>query len=909
MSCSPKTSLAGLSFDCLTIICDLARHDTVNLIMCGDRLLQAKLRSLKSLEVKLGMNGGYVRFEPLYAVLEYLPSIKTLSVASSSVQQIWLKKLKSSRLPSSLESLRLDFWRAVTTYLARPSFYASLPRLRCLELSQFPHATQRSEKLEHLTFKAIPSALREIRILKAGKQSALDTGELQHLSSELEVFEFDGVMYDRPGTPVNWRRFPSLRILRMSTTVHLRASATDFSSNLTDLHIDTTAGFNIEESTFLWHVAFPSLARLYFAATPFKWRWLLDMPYSVRSIQAKFESFGQLPVTDQQDILLTLASQNDNFAKLDGRHKPKLLVPSQLNDIKAVASEAVPNDILRLFTGVRCININCRDSSPNASAYDDTDDLKGTILNTESAAAIKEELTRPRPRELTVMDMSRHGVQLGIDPITRKPRKFATTLTDFSWTFTQALLNATLLQHLIPSQLAYALRTLTCNFADDVHGAFHLSRFPQLNSLIVFSSERQPRQHGPARMTSSRLTGLLPPSVTNLVIDRIIFDSPLALPHLRNLVLLTPLDITNIPLLPTGLRILSFILQAPIDVSNKTHCDALLSFPRSLVGIVIIMDRSATLAASYGVENLDGMGMVFTKQSLQQSLSRRVDDQCHALELLTRNLKCLVDLHVPVIALPDLESMILPQPQTFLAYFYVRIPFLHLLMHPPELLGGRSNPIQGSVYIRQMVSTLAPTSISAVKLTTVDTSGKHQARFDEMFMESRGHVVPERLADVKRRKIENASEHPLFWFAVLVYHFTMILIAGLSASWLREEAYEPYAYHALLNFDFSHVTMEPHTWLPIAWVVYRDANLISSLIGLPNAIGQLRRKTSSKWSFFQLTVPLHRIGMYFTLVLASFLPCIWLSYHTLNWLFLPCALISEILFFIALERSSCPSPI
>lgn len=874
-------SISALSVDCLSLICHYCDYETVKLIYSGDRRLQARLRPLRSLEVRLGYFGGYVSFEPLYALLGYFSSLKKLSVESHYENQLWIKKLKPERLPSSLESLRLDFWRAIALYLNRPSLYASLPNLRCLELNQPRHiSTRTAYGSDYLSFALIPSSLRELRLANAINQFFTTAQDLEHLPSALEVFQFDGEVYGdklRSGIQLDFRRFHSLHTLAIRLDRFAETSALTYPSTLTDLDIEADAGFNLEDSSFSWHLAFPSLSKLSLLSGSFKWRWLLDMPFSVRSIQARFEPFYGLSAADQQDIVSTLAARNDNFASLKTKYRPERMVPSQVHHVVSYTFDSPPEPISALFTGAHGLDMGYGSETPDAKAYEASDELKGTIIPERSLTFINDHLAFPNLRELIFTDTSPHGVQFGTDPITRKPRKFASSLTDFSWHVMEAPLTATLLQHLIPLQLAYVLRTLTCTLADDVHDRFHLSRFSQLHTVEIF---RRGFQDDTAQMTSSRLSDLLPPSVAILKIDQLNFDAPLTLPTLEMLTVTQPIDLTALTLLPLQLQILFAALEAPIDVSNKNHCDALLSLPRGLRRLRI--ERSPTMAESIGLKSVDGMGIVFTKQTINNSLSKRVSDQCLALELLTRNLKRLIELDFPVISLPSDESLI--QPQSVQAYLFLRIPFLNVISSQPDLLGIRSKSAACIPHARRMISALAPTSISAVNFIPDNASMAHQFKFDEMFMESKGLVRTRFQDNSKCLKKDIAAEKTLFWSAVLAYHVFTIFIYGFVAWLYGRDTYIHRFASGNFHLDFTGVTRDLSTWVPSCVIAASDLSLISSLLGLPLAIGRLRREKFSDWKFKTLSAPHHRVASYSLMfgimacssILATYLPDLWM---------------------------------
>lgn len=835
--------LSGLSFDCLSQICDLAGNATSKLIISGDRRLQARLRPLKSLEVALGIEGGYLSFEPLYALLSYFSALKQLSVKSCTAQQLYLKKLRPEKLPSTLESLKLNFWRAVSIYLDRPSFYASLPNLRALELSQTKHFSSQDYAATLLSLEHVPSSLRELRILNAQDQFFILAEDLEYLPRALEAFDFDGDIYgvlNDPPTHFNIQRFHSLHSLKIQTNSAFEANARDYPPTITHLEINTPFGFQFENSSFSWHKAFPSLVHLAVLHDTFQWSWLLEMPFSIRTIHADFEPFHKLSAMKQQDVLSTLTSRNDNFASLKTHYKPELMVPSQMTRLAFLSGEALPDGFEALFTGVQRLEMGYSPQQSD-SAYQASDALKGTILPEKPLKFLNECLSYPHLREVNLTDNSQYGIQLVVDPLTGLPRKLAPSLYSFCWSV-QTPATAELLEHFLPFALQYSLKSLRCSFAEDISGPSHLARFSTLEEVHIL----QKGPHGlVSEMTSSRLSEIIPSTVSIVDIDLITFDAPLTLHHLDALTITGPIDLSCIHLLPNRLEILQIALREPIDVYNEKHRAALLSFPLTLKRLRIARDD---IMDGYE-ETLQGKGIVFNKQTIRSSLSKRVADQCTALELLTRKLKSLIELDIPVIALPDDESFI--QPQSIKAYLFLRIPFLNAILPQPDLLGTRSKRAACLPYTRPMVSALKSTSISTVNFIRDGASTMHQQKFDELFMESKGLIASRMSENPKAQKRENALEKAVFWSVALLYHLCTIIFYGFSYS------SRPTMILSILNGQSLPVDLSDLSNL--SDTVLSDASFLSSLLGLPRAIVRLRRELRSNWNFATLRAPHDRL--------------------------------------------------
>lgn len=727
-------------------------------------------------------------------------------------------------------------------------------------------------------------------------------------------------------------RFTSLYTLLLNIGPSTCMFADDYPSTITKLDLEASDGGFLRRKSWKWNAHFPSLQSLYLGAQiTFTWKEFLELPVSMRYLTASFQDWKDLTEEDQLFIFDSLASRNESFDAQTGSSSPLplLIVPSLLIRVRSIAEDALtfPIKIYSLFTGLVShlpyteITGYLDEAESSEERQDESTDHAGAQKEDLSSshpfshqshphhqpssstgshsslgprhpesgpptakldAAQGKELTRfissPKTKYLSISDCSARGV---VNLTHYVGKGVSPSLVDFTWTVSHPL-TPHHLQHFLTSEMRYKLRFLTCYLDTDAFQA--LESLDATNSLSwLCPNLKQVRLwndscNTPKVYESSLLSDIIPHTVNRLTMSSaLLFNAPLALPHLTSLILSHPIPITDVSYLPPALHRLAMELEAPIDITNEAHKKALLSFPRSLKVLYIgrgpqFSDQIKAMApASWSSKTeIDwyAMGFVLSKTSFSSPISARHADECQALELMTRNLH-LIELLLPFLAIPK-KAPLLPR-STVQIWMRCSIPFYALLSRrdpdPFELCKKPSG--EDAALLRKTVDSLLPAKISYIG---VPNHYLQEQSLTAMYQEASKVVIgDEEDRNFESRKSSRSASLYLCWYTITLFHILSLIFYGLKVATGQDTLFQRIQSGSpLIDFESLYSVFIPFQETPTAILdLFRGLSAISSILTLILCLVRLKQHSFSQWSLASI-IPPHRRWIALLLLLSCF---------------------------------------
>ena len=806
---------SALPRDIFVEICAYLGDEVAFLLYAGDRLLTSKLRALQRLSVRIGKKGGFLSFKPLYSLLDYFISLNHLQISSSDSQQLWKEKLKPEKLPSSLTHLKLDFWNSANTYLSRASLYKALPNLTSLQLAQTIHESTQprsNDDVSILELKESPPSLRHLRI-QTGRSHFMHINDLFNLPTTLETFTFGGLLsMDCLNGPTDFRRFGHLTTLHLNLTAHSGGNSPfriHLPPTITDLAMERC--FNLDMKDFCWHRLLPQLRTLLWRCkAPAKWEWLLEFPYTLRSIAVNFPSTVYLPPSTLADIITTLTSRNDNFLAFGTCDR---MVPARLTKFFCLESYTIPSAFEPLF------------GAPIRSTY--LEKLNEAYINAKSSMD-----------EVSIVNRTATCVERRflLSPV---PKAFSSLLTPS-------------LVRSLSKTLQSLIVELECHLGDTLRQE-DLKHFSGLRTLKILTSH--------SKISTNLLSNILPPSVTRVRADVLIINSPLSLPHLERLkITQSAVDISWMPTLPSTLKRLNVRLTRPIDIHRKMDRDALLSFPRGLRRLSLRLDDEIR---RHGIAcPPKDLGIDLNALSSKAYHIKRLTEESEALELLTRNLS-LIRLNVPNYAPKRSPQMSIYEelPDTIHNWLSMRIPFYRLFKWEHVRSRSVSAPISDD-FINPKLNALSRTELSVLSTTLSHDSQSAQQLLQEQYLARRDIYIERSVGEnVRKRKQKIAAEASLHWYLLAAFHISNLIIYGLYWALTGENLINRLCslfagkYSFASSIAISSILSHHEAAFGVLATLYKDLNFISSIIIAPFALWRLFKEIPKRSFSFSLLAP------------------------------------------------------
>ena len=853
--------------------------------------MRRKLRRLKSLKVVLGENGGYLDFTRLYSQLGLFDELESLSVESFDDQQLWKKKLKVNKLPSTLTHLRLSFHHCVFLYLNHPKLYASLPNLTSLELRQSRHMTDwnsQSSRILECTF--LPRSLRSLRIFGGIGALQLSVQHFETFPSSLETLEFDGkVWVDNRGSfpsTIDLSRFKALQTLRVHFDRYATILSTTYPPTITDLALNcNNDSFQISDS-FSFIESFPELRSLTWRMdTSFEWPWIARLPASLRYLSAKFNDFSLLSSEAKHELVEVLASRNDNF-KTFGLQQP-YLVPS-LVEVEDLFQRSFPRILLPFFTRLRTTKIIFSDI--NAQMMHDK-----PLYTNDPPIDIETFHSLSHLTHLQQLTLSGNITPVLLKWMDHKGLQFPPLLTALHWRCPTH----------IPGLFLDALPTNMKSIEGAAIVELSMPKLARFHSLLTLSFNIAIEDAHPPSV--ALLNQRIPLSVTKLDLTNIQTDSPLDLPNLLHLAVDGEgVDLLWIPTLPQSLTSLDVRFKSGIDLRNSEHVLAALSFPRNLKRLHIL-SRYSDPDDAYALSTPQDLGLVFSAalhpsnpghKSYDLSLNSRADAECAVLEAITRNLPKLIRLKFKTMAFPQ-NQMREPTGQVK-QWMMMRIPFLRLLnrqIHPWAL---EKKEKEANLYFTQsLIKHLASTQISAI---SSEGLGYNTIK---SFFDHRGIYVCATEKERVQVKTMIAAEPTLQWFSFSAYYLTIISLYAIHSY---------FGYQNLLQYTWENPNSLMHLvpfnasfrdWRTVFSKLFMDLSLVSAVATLPFTIYKLWTGKFNRWSKI-CPAPRQRLWQVAALALACAFTIPWNPLG--GWKYVLSGLIAEGLLIQAIQLVSYPGP-
>lgn len=804
-------ALSFLPRELLHVILDkLPGESCLNLLCSGDALLWTKLRSLRRLKITLGRNSDYLHFMSLHNLLSRFSGLKSLELTGFDDQQVWKKKLKPSRLPSSLEHLSLDFYSAVQAHLEDPKLFRSLSSLTSLSLrEQKPFGVH--EQRSKLSFKYVPPTLQSLSI--ESSMNYIPHTELNSLPSSFQAFKSTVVVeiedFRRNPLFLDFQRFTCLHTLHLSVGHFIELQLDKLPSTITDLNLQGHNDWVKIPIDFNWSSNFPNLKSLHWLSSPpqFQWKWLLQLPSTVESISASFAPWKFVSERDRCDIIITL---NSNNANRDFGRGNAFLIPSKVR-ILEVGDSPLPQALITIFTGLEEITL----------AFKEREWEKNPATRILYQTTFNDLFDLSRLKKLSFSAWHPECFQIPVDRGSGEKRKFPSSMTALYWTSTDP----------VPLSFVNALPPTL----EKIHGLVigpldpsGLKRFERLKALYL---------HPECEYSTSTLVRILPQSLEILDAHNLRVDSILPLPNLTSLsVKVSAVPLTWLPTLPASLTSLDIKLGERIDVSNPVHREALLAFPRNIRSLSMIPTPEL-------IEEADKRQSE-AEQSKQAKASRQAleNEECQMLELITRNLR-LISLKIH--STTDKGPFRPFWPAETSDYFAMHVPFFKLLIRrDPVTYAFQGVHTLNEDHLERVVSSMSRSNISTLSVDSMQT----RERFYAIYFNKRGIVKAPTMQEYRRVKLALQAEPKLHWFLMTLCFTVAIASYGIHWYFGRQTMLSRLWNGGNIASDFTGLLSHPSRIISLLGNLYLDLNFISALLTLPVSIQRMKREKFQNWS-------------------------------------------------------------
>lgn len=821
-----KMHLTYLTRDVLHEICHFIGPDVALLLFTGDKSLERKLKSLRSLSVELGRKGGYVSFVPLYSLLTPFSALESLDISSFDGAQLWQKKLLVGKLPSTLRHLKLHFWDAIQTHAVHHPLFHTLPNLTSLDLREKVNPGEPKSSSNRLLLDFIPSTICELRL--SGVMSIPHT-ELDKLPSHLKVLLLDGLKvtngdYTQPMAFLDFRRFTSLNTLKIKLDHATTTSEYAFPSTITYLDLAFRPGL-VTPPVFR-PSDFPTLKSLYWTLSErITWETIMELPFTTREIMVTLEPFELLPEAERLNIITMLTSRNDNWAAFGGHQD--YLVPSRVSRLRLPSTD-LPPSLLALFSGLESCTTGNRIRTTIPIEY------MVTVFSLPNLRTLSYSPTTPI-KGATAWDFP-------LNPATGRPINFSKLLVKFHFKPASPLTSRDIQS--LPEVLRNTLYSFSGLPSPDI-GPQGLRIFPSLR-VVKWT-------HTQGIISVSHIEAVLPDTVTDLTIStkKLQFDVPIRIPSLKHLKIVTEIEPEHLSMISAPLTSLKVTLREPFDLSNPDHRIALLSFPRGLRYLTIEKGISFYSPFRPKCIKLSELGVVVNSRyrSVQPTRSQLLADENEAFELLVRNLK-LIKLKVPAVQLMRDRPMTFLEelPDAFHNWASMRIPFYQLIFRDPVLAGPRLHaPVSSSVVNKRVIA------LAHADFSVVDNGGDSMhgdKKFTELYLESKG-IILAKYEEIDRRDQKRAIAVEVFHSLAFISVYDVAFLTVYAARWyLGYDSLLKRLWNANLSTGLSVSLISDYysssSWLALSLFVLTDMKVLSALLGLPFALKRIYARLKAK---------------------------------------------------------------
>lgn len=172
----------------------LGPGDIVRLLSTGSSsLIGAVRRGVRHLELTW-FPGRYILFDEVFSTLKQFQLLLSLDFRAYRGDTLLWTPVSWSSLPSSLLSLKLEFFAAVGAFMSQDNLSAILPNLRKLIVQGNLESRGQLEDLHRINLGQLPESLIELR-LSTSSRVILYSAHLEQLPRNLEILELSCEIY------------------------------------------------------------------------------------------------------------------------------------------------------------------------------------------------------------------------------------------------------------------------------------------------------------------------------------------------------------------------------------------------------------------------------------------------------------------------------------------------------------------------------------------------------------------------------------------------------------------------------------------------------------------------------------------------------------------------------------------